>query len=86
MSQPNIHNSPPPTTPARPEREGQQGKNDMGQIEITQIELLALKKLAVICGALAKSLPGQAEVEQTALTRVLIDVVNRAEVANATAR
>ena len=58
----------------------------MGQIEITQIELLALKKLAVTCGALAKSLPGQAEVEQTALTRVLIDVVNRAEVANATAR
>jgi len=57
-----------------------------GQIEITQIELLALKKLAVICGAVAKSLPGQAAVEQTALTRVLIDVVNRAEVANATAR
>lgn len=48
-------------------------------VEISTIELLAMKKLAVISGALAKSLSGQASREQTALTRVLIDVVNRAE-------
>lgn len=48
-------------------------------VEISTIEILALKKLAVISGALAKSLSGQASREQTALTRVLIDVVNRAE-------
>lgn len=56
----------------------------MASIEISQIELLALKKLAVISGALAKSISGQASVEQMALTRVLIEVVNRAEVSNAT--
>ena len=55
----------------------------MATIEITPIEVLALKKLAVINGALAKSISGVASVEQTALTRVLIDVVNRADVANA---
>lgn len=58
----------------------------MAAIEITPIELLALKKLAVINGALAKSISGVASVEQTALTRVLIDVVNRADVANATSK
>lgn len=56
----------------------------MSMIEITPIELMALKKLAVINGALAKTISGQASVEQTALTRVLIDVVNRAGVANST--
>ena len=55
----------------------------MANIEINPIELLALKKLAVINGALAKSLSGSAAVEQTALLRVLIDVLNRAELANA---
>lgn len=53
---------------------------------IDALELLALKKLAVICGALAKQLPGQAGREQAALTSVLVDVVNRAEIDNATAR
>lgn len=57
----------------------------MANIEITQVELLALKKLAVINGALAKSLSGQAAVEQTALTRVLVAVLGRADVANTTA-
>lgn len=56
----------------------------MATFEITPIELLSLKKLAVINGALAKSLSGTAAIEQTALLRVLIDVLNRAEVANAT--
>lgn len=57
-----------------------------GEITINKIELLALKKLAIICGALAKSLanPSTAR-EQRALTSVLVDVINRAEVANATA-
>jgi len=57
----------------------------MAQIEISPVELMALKKLAIINGALAKQFSGQAAIEQTALTRVLIDVLNRAEVANATA-
>ncbi|MDR9813071.1 hypothetical protein [Rhizobium hidalgonense] len=52
-------------------------------IEISPIEVTALKKLAVINGALAKTLTGVASREQTALLRVLIDVVNRAELANA---
>lgn len=56
----------------------------MATFEITPIELLALKKLAVVNGALAKSLSGTAATEQTALLRVLIDVLNRAEIANAT--
>lgn len=53
-------------------------------VDITPIELLALKKLAIICGALAKSISGTAAIEQTALTRVLIDVVNRADLSQAT--
>lgn len=56
----------------------------MPSIEITPIELMSLKKLAVINGVLAKTISGQASVEQMALTRVLIDVVNRADVANHT--
>ena len=48
-------------------------------ISIDKIELLALKKLAVICGALAKSLTGIAAIEQTSLTRVLVDVLHRSE-------
>ena len=57
----------------------------MAVFEISPVEVLALKKLAVINGALAKSLTGMASVEQTALVRVLIDVLNRADVANETA-
>jgi hypothetical protein len=59
----------------------------MAAIEISEIEVLALKKLALINGALAKELSGRASGrEQVALLRVLIDVINRAELANATAR
>lgn len=53
------------------------------RIEITPIEVMALKKLAIINGALAKSLTGTASREQTALLSVLVDVVGRAELANA---
>lgn len=54
----------------------------MASIEISGTEALALKKLALISGALASSLKDQtAAREQRALTRVLIDVVNRADVA-----
>lgn len=52
-------------------------------IEISPIEVLALKKLALVNGALAKTLTGTAAREQGALLRVLIDVVSRAEIANA---
>lgn len=56
----------------------------MATFEINPIELLALKKLAVISGAVAKSLSDKtASREQNALTNVLIQVINRAEVANA---
>jgi hypothetical protein len=54
-------------------------------IEISPIEVMALKKLALINGALAKTLSGTAAREQTALLSVLVDVVTRAELANATA-
>lgn len=52
-------------------------------IEISPVELLALKKLALINDALARSLrdPG-ARAEQTALTRVLVDIAGRADLAN----
>lgn len=54
----------------------------MASVEISNIEALALKKLALICGALASSLNDQvAAREQRALTKVLIDVVNRADAA-----
>jgi hypothetical protein len=58
----------------------------MATVEITPVEVMALKKLAVINGALAKSISGQASVEQMALTRVLIDVVNRAVISKAEGR
>lgn len=49
-------------------------------IEISSIEVLALKKLALISGALGQSLKDHsASKEQLALTRILIDVVNRAD-------
>lgn len=54
-------------------------------VKISDIELLALKKLAVISGALAKSLSdASAAREQMSLTRVLVDVVNRAELSTPT--
>ncbi len=56
----------------------------MSGIVIDNLELLALKKLAVICGAVAKSLnDSRASREQKALTTVLVDVINRAEIENA---
>lgn len=57
----------------------------MAGIEITPIEVLALKKLALINGALAQSLrEGVARSEQIALLRVLMDVTTRADIANQT--
>ncbi|TAX57146.1 hypothetical protein ELI01_18895 [Rhizobium leguminosarum] len=53
------------------------------QIEISPIEVLALKKLSLINGALASTLTGEASREQRALLSVLFDVINRAELANA---
>lgn len=53
-------------------------------IEIEPLELLALKKLAVICGALGKTLTGRAGIEQRALTSVLVGVLHRADVAAST--
>lgn len=54
-----------------------------GWLVIDRIEILALKKLAVICGALGQTLPDMAAREQRALTSVLVDVINRAEIDNA---
>lgn len=54
-------------------------------IEISPIEVMALKKLALINGALAKTLSGTAAREQTALLSVLVAVINRSELANAVA-
>jgi len=56
----------------------------MASIEISQVELLALKKLALINGALASSFadPHTAR-EQRALSSVLVDVINRQDIANA---
>jgi hypothetical protein len=52
----------------------------MSKIEISPVELLALKKLALISGALAQLLSDVSAVrEQKSLTRVLIEVINRAE-------
>lgn len=57
----------------------------MAAIEITPVEVLALKKLALINGALAQSLSDAgAKREQTALLRVLMDVTTRANLANRT--
>jgi len=54
-------------------------------ITVSPVEVLALKKLVLINGALAKTLSARVSGEQLALTRVLIDVVNRAELAQAIA-
>ena len=55
-----------------------------GNVQVAPIELLALKKMAVINDALAKSIRGQAGVEQAALTGVLIDIIRRADLSFAT--
>jgi hypothetical protein len=53
-------------------------------IEISGIEITALKKLALINGALAETLRDQtAAREQRALLRVLIEVLQRADLAEA---
>lgn len=58
----------------------------MASIEINSIELMALKKLALVNGALVESLSSYAAKQETkALLSVLIDVVNRADLANAKA-
>lgn len=55
-------------------------------IVIAPIELLALKKLALICNALGQSLKNaSAANEQRTLTKVLVDVIARADLANAPA-
>lgn len=52
---------------------------------ISAVEILALKKLALVSGALASSLSDvNAAREQKTLTRVLIDVINRWDVSSAT--
>ncbi len=52
-------------------------------ISISPLEVMALKKLALINGALAESLKNEsARRAQVALLRVLMDVTNRAAVAN----
>jgi hypothetical protein len=56
-----------------------------GVISICEWELLALKKLALVCRALGERLGNyRAEAEQKALTSVLVEVIARAELANAT--
>lgn len=53
------------------------------RIEIGPVELLALKKLALVNGALVKSInSASARVELAALLGVLMDVVSRADLAN----
>jgi hypothetical protein len=55
----------------------------MASIEISPIEVLALKKLSLINGALAQSLRDKsARDEQMALLRVLMDIASRADLAN----
>lgn len=48
-------------------------------VSVTGIEILALKKLAIISKALADSLPPSARAEQISLVRVLVSVTNRLE-------
>lgn len=48
-------------------------------VSVTGIEILALKKLAIISKAVADSLPVSAKAEQMALVRVLVSITNRLE-------
>jgi hypothetical protein len=55
----------------------------MATVEISSIEVMALKKLALINGALVQSLQDpSAKREQKALLSVLMDVASRADLAN----
>ena len=55
----------------------------MAKIEINPIEVLALKKLSLVVGALAKSFDSPtAKRETTALLSVLMDVTARADLEN----
>lgn len=57
----------------------------MPAVTISAVELMALKKLALISNALASSLSdATAAREQKALTKVLVDVVSRADIALST--
>ena len=59
----------------------------MATVQISSVELLALKKLALINAALAKSLTDPvAKREQLSLTGILVEVVGRADVAKAEGR
>lgn len=52
----------------------------MATIELNTIEILALKKIALINYALGQSLSDKkASIEQLALTSVITDIVRRAE-------
>lgn len=51
------------------------------KIEISEIELMALEKLALVSNAVAMTLSDvSASREQRALTKVLVDVIARAQV------
>ena len=55
----------------------------MAKIELSSVEILALKKIGLISYALAQSLSDKrAAKEQLALTSVVTDIVARAEGAN----
>ncbi len=50
------------------------------KVEISEIELLALKKLALVSNALAMTLSDvRASRAQRSLTKVLVDVIGRAQ-------
>lgn len=67
------------------EHRGCSEETKAAMIEVSPIEILALKKLALINGALAQSLSdATARREQLALLRVLMDVTSRAALAKAT--
>lgn len=55
-------------------------------VVIDPIEILALKKLTLVCAALGERLSTGAALEQRALTRVLLNVITRAEIDNARAK
>jgi len=55
-------------------------------IVIEPLEILALKNVTVICGALADTLTMHSAQEMKALVRVLLDVIHRAEIDNARAK
>ena len=57
------------------------------KIEISAVEVLALKKLAIVNGALLQGLTNDsARREQRALLSVLLDVAARADLANTTSQ